>query len=188
MKTRISLFTVASHLYLRSEYRVKKWPWPLVALVDSRRSDSERHQAMYEFLTTCPCCMDEGFARRLRRRVHSEDDFNESAPQSCCTHSRACFQMLRLRLLEFRDTCLRLLRPICLRHNGLGPKTTVRFVLASSVCVCPVSIWILFGLLAQAVARAHTPITIVLRKYTLTPAQADRHPQANCTDQPLRMQ
>ena len=48
---------------------LQRWPWPLLAVCDRRRSEPERASIISNFYKTPPCCKQVGFARDLQECV-----------------------------------------------------------------------------------------------------------------------
>ena len=69
-----------SWLSMRFNYW-KLWPPKLLQTADSRLCDAVHTNVGRQFVRSCPRCLDQGCARRLRRKVRTEADLRERARQ-----------------------------------------------------------------------------------------------------------
>jgi len=72
-----ALVAVVGEVYCRLVGPYKRWPWPLVRLVDDRISASQKRAVAKKFFVAKECCLDSCFSKPLQQMTTQPEDLLE---------------------------------------------------------------------------------------------------------------
>ncbi len=72
-----AMVAVVGEIHCRVVGPYKKWPWPLVRLVDNRIAASQKQAIARKFFNAKECCLDSFFSQRLQQMAACPEDLLE---------------------------------------------------------------------------------------------------------------